>query len=299
MAKIDINRSTTGVNLPASTSSQIWSKTLSNSAVMTAFPSIPLPGVGLSVPTVTGEAVANWVDETEEKPVSRPTVGSKNLKGYTLAVIVPFSNQFRRDATTLYNELVRRLPYALGRKFDRTVLGLDPVPGADFDTFATADESVVDGTDSAGLLADLSAVYLSLAGDGSETSTSYDISAWLAAPALFAKLFTATNGLGQQTFIPGGPGADSVGSIFGAPVNKISAQLPANQLGLAGQVDQAMWGNVEGIQVAISDQATLTDGATTINLWQRNMFAVRAEMEVGFRVKDMAAFRRLVSVVTP
>lgn len=56
-----------------------------------------------------------------------------------------------------------------------------------------------------------------------------------------------------------------------------------------------MWGSVEGVQIAISDQATLTDGATTINLFQRNMFAVRAEIEVGFRVRDIAQFVKLTS----
>lgn len=45
----------------------------------------------------------------------------------------------------------------------------------------------------------------------------------------------------------------------------------------------AVWGTVEGMEISFSDQATLVDGTTTINLWQQNMFAVRAEIEVGFR----------------
>jgi hypothetical protein len=45
--------------------------------------------------------------------------------------------------------------------------------------------------------------------------------------------------------------------------------------------------------VSVSDQATLDDGGTQLNLWQRNMFAVRCEMEVGFRVRDTDRFVRL------
>ena len=63
-------------------------------------------------------------------------------------------------------------------------------------------------------------------------------------------------------------------------------------VGFAGDWTQAVYGTVEGVQIAISDQATLTDGSTTINLFQQNMFAVRAEIEVGFRC-DTTVFNKL------
>jgi hypothetical protein len=57
-----------------------------------------------------------------------------------------------------------------------------------------------------------------------------------------------------------------------------------------GDWNQALWGTVEGVKISFSDQATLTDGAGSINLWQQNMFAVRAEIEIGFVVADPKAF---------
>src|SRR5690606_18152863 len=81
---------------------------------------------------VTGDPAADWVAETDEKPVSRPTFGSKDITPYTLAVIVPFSNQFRRDAAALYNECVRRLPGVLAKKFDSTVFASSGAPGSNF-----------------------------------------------------------------------------------------------------------------------------------------------------------------------
>jgi hypothetical protein len=56
-----------------------------------------------------------------------------------------------------------------------------------------------------------------------------------------------------------------------------------------------MYGVVEGVNISISDQATLDLGnGQTINLFQQNMFAVRAEIEIGF-VADTTVFNKLTS----
>ena len=67
---------------------------------------------------------------------------------------------------------------------------------------------------------------------------------------------------------------------------------PVLVVGFAGDWTQAMYGTVEGVQIAIADQATLQDGEDTINLFQQNMFAVRAEIEVGFCC-DTTVFNKL------
>ena len=68
--------------------------------------------------------------------------------------------------------------------------------------------------------------------------------------------------------------------------------------GLAGDfANSAIYGTVEGVQVDVTDQATVNDGGTQVNLWQRNMFAVRAEIEVGFVVRDVNHFVRITDGV--
>jgi hypothetical protein len=57
-----------------------------------------------------------------------------------------------------------------------------------------------------------------------------------------------------------------------------------------------MYGTVAGVEIAVTDTATLTSGNTTINLWQQNMIAVRAEIEVGFRA-DTSCFNLLTGAV--
>src|SRR5690349_12501779 len=125
---------------------------------------------------------------------------------YTLAVIEPFSNQFRRDKNALYNELSRRLPSALSRKFDSTVYGVGSAPGSNFDQLTSAPTLTVDGTNT---FADAAAVLNAVAAAG------YDLTAWIASPTLHGLLLTATDSLGRQFFVSNPIAENSVGQIFG------------------------------------------------------------------------------------
>ncbi|MGN0034639.1 MAG: hypothetical protein ACI364_02800, partial [Coriobacteriales bacterium] len=69
-------------------------------------------------------------------------------------------------------------------------------------------------------------------------------------------------------------------------------------VGIAGDFQDARYYTVEGIQMSVSDQATLTTSAGTVNLWQNNMMAIRFEIEVGFAVKDKAEFVLLTDGAT-
>lgn len=293
---VDLNRGTTGVLLPEAVSGEIWSAVLENSQVMAASGTIALPGQGLTIPQITGEPTANWVQETDEKPVSRPTFGQKSMSPYTMAVIVPFSNQFKRDLSTLYTALIQRLPAALARKFDRTVYGVDAVPGSNFDTLGGAPTLPISGTSGApATLAQVLAVITAVSAAGG------DVSHWLINGQAYASMLGAVNPQqGTQYFTLGQrPDGALAPTIFGQPVLKTKTPFKtsttvADDLGIAGDfAGSALVGTVEGVSVSISDTATINDGGTQLNLWQRNMFAVKAEMEVGFIAKDVNHFVRL------
>lgn len=298
MAGIDINRTTSGVSLPREVSAEIWGNTVEQSAVMAASRRINLPGGGATIHTITGEPTAGWTNETDEKPVSRSTLANKAITGYTLAVIEPFSNQFRRDLPGLYAELVRRLPFALARKFDSTVYGVGTAPGADFDQLGTAAQLTVDGTDT---YQDLVAVFNAVAANGG------DLTHWIASPGLQGLLLSATDGFGRPLFTPDATSSNQVGSMLGRPIigtrgTMVTSTTAGDDTGIAGDfAGAAVVGVVEDVQISVSDQATLNDGGTQLNLWQRNMFAVRAEIEVGFRVRDVNRFVRITdgAVDTP
>ena len=300
MAGIDVNRTTTGVRLDPAVSAEIWSAAEEQSAAMQLATQIPLPGSGVTVDIITGEPEAEWVAETDRKPVSRPTLANKLMTPYTLAVIVPFSNQFRRDKARLYNELVRKLPQALGKKFDRTVFGDVAAPGSNFDKLSAATAVGIAGNTYKGLVAADQAI---ATGGG-------QLNGWAIAPQGRGLLLGAVDGFGRPLFTTGPNEGGSVAQLLGQPVygskGVYQAGSPA-QLGFAGDWDSAAWGQVEGVSVSIADQTSLTDGTievaegveipNIINLWERNMFAVRCEVEVGFRVRDIVHFARLTSTV--
>ena len=68
-------------------------------------------------------------------------------------------------------------------------------------------------------------------------------------------------------------------------------------MGFGGDWSGARYGVVKGINVSFTDQASLSymDGSTIkqLNLFQRNMFAARIEIEVGFVVRDKNEFVQL------
>ena len=297
MAGIDLNRTSTNVGglLPREISQEIWATAVTESVIMQASRQISIPGSGLTIPIITGDAEAGWVNETDEKPVSQATVGNKSITPYKLAVIELFSDEFRRDLPGLYAELARRLPSALGRKFDSTILN-GTAPGSNFDVLSGSTAVALDATDTIG---DLVTALTTVGTAGG------DVSHWLIAPQAEGTIMTAKDGQGNYAFLRDARNdSGAVGSIFGRDVLKSSAvynnpATGADVVGFAGDfANSALWGSVEGIKVDISNQATVNKGGTQINLWQRNMFAIRAELEVGFVVRNGAHFVKLTGATT-
>lgn len=279
----DINRTTT-ITLPGEVSSEILQKTQESSAVMALARSIKLPGLGVTIPVITGDPEAAWVGETDKKPVKRGTLATKVMQPYTLAVIVPFSNQFRRDVPALYDELVKRLPLALAQKFDATVFGGVTVPGSNFDTLKGCTAQEIGTNAYRGLVA----------ADADISDHNGILNGWVLSPKGKAALLNAVDTTGRPLFL-NNVAEGAVPMILGSKtVQSKGAYVSGTPdvVGFAGDWTQAVYGTVEGVQIAIADQATLDDGGTPINLFQQNMFAVRAEIEVGFRC-DTTVFNKL------
>lgn len=278
-----INVNSTTISLPTEVSNKILQKVQEDSAVMSLAQYIDLPGLGATIPVITGDPEAAWVAETGEKPVSRPGLSTKTMQAYTLAVIVPFSNQFKNNMPALYNAIVERLPKALAQKFDATVFH-GTAPGSNFDTFAACTAQSF-GSDP----------YAALVAADADVSAHNGITNGIVlAPQGKSKLLGATDSTGRPLFI-NNVAEGAIPMILGNPTKQSKAAYKndtADVLGVVGDWTQAIYGVSQNLSLSISDQATLSDGASTINLWQRNMFAVRAEIEVGF-VADTACFNLL------
>ena len=281
MAGINTNR--TNITLPSDVSGEILQKTQEQSAVMTLARQIALPGRGTTIPVITGDPEASWVDETDPKPVSNPSMETKIMQAYKLAVIVPFSDEFARDMRALYDALVARLPLALAQKFDATVFH-GTAPGSNFDTLASATAQAI-GTK----------MYDALVAADTDIATNGGILNGFAFSAQGrGELLAAKDGNERPLFIDS-PADGVVPKLLGAPVVYSKAAYKAGSpavIGFAGDWTQAMYGTVEGVKIDMSNQATLTISDQQVNLWERNMFAVRAEIEVGFRA-DTTCFNKI------
>lgn len=289
----------TNITLPQDISQEIIAKTQEGSAIMQLARRINLPGRGVTIPMITGDPEAAWVAETASKPVSNPTLNTKIMEAYKLAVIVPFSDEFRRDLRALYDEIVRRIPAVLGETFDATVVGKVAKPGANFDNLASCTAQSLSSDAYAGLVA-------------ADTDVAVHgglLNGYAISPQCKGVLLSATDDNGRPLFI-NSVAEGAIPMILGSPTKltkgvykagtPASGDDPAvpNIVGIAGDWTKAMFGTVEGVKVTVSDEATLVVGSgaetTTINLFQQNMFAVRAEIEVGFRA-DTDVFNLLTT----
>lgn len=297
---IATNRS--NISLPADVAQEILQKTQSASAVMQMARQITLPGRGVQIPVITSDPSASWVAETGAKPVSNPGLSTKLMQAYKLAVIVPFSDEFRRDAAALYDALIARLPLALAQKFDQTVIGAVEKPGENFDNFALCTaQKLVPGVGET-VYGNLVAAYTDIAEDGGS------LNGFAMSPAGIGLLLGAIDTTGRPIFTASAGDGD-VARVLGARTVEARGMYKAGAapvgtgagtpaiVGVAGDWSQAMYGTVEGVQIRFADQTGLTINSEQVNLWEHNMFAVRAEIELGFRA-DTNCFN-LLTGATP
>lgn len=277
----------TSIDLPIDVAQEIIQKTQESSAIMQLARQVALPGRGMAIPVITSDPEASWVGETDPKPVSDPGLDTKIMRPYKLAVIVPFSDEFRRDDASLYDALIQRLPGALGSKFDATAFGNAQAPGDDFDTLANATAQSLNLDVYGGLVA----------ADTDIAVNGGILNGFVISPQAKGILLGATDDNKRPLFI-NSVSEGAVPMILGARTLQSKAAYKNGNpavVGFAGDWTQAMYGTVEGVKIDFSKEATLdAGGGKTINLFQQNMFAVRAEIEVGFRA-DTSVFNKLTA----
>lgn len=291
----DINRTSNGMALPSDISNEIIQKTQQESAIMRLARRVTLPGRGLTIPVITGDPTAEWVAETAAKPVSNPQATTKLMAAYKIAVIETFSKEFTRDAETLYDALIQRLPAALAAVFDNTVIGGTQAPGQYFDTFANCTQQSINNANN-GTYMGLVAADVDIANHGGT------VNGFAFGAQGRGILLAATDTTNRPLFLASAT-EGVVDRVLGAPTYFNKALYKAGTtgtpgtpalVGIAGDWSKAVFGTVKGVQISVSDQASVVSGQTTINLWQQNMVGVLAEIEVGFRA-DTDCFNLLTN----
>ena len=287
-----INTYRGSITLPNEVSNMIIQSTQESSAIMALANRINLPGPGLTIPMITADPEADWVAETAAKPVSNPSLSTKVMTPYKLAVIVPFSDEFARDYDALYNALVARIPRALAKKFDATVFH-GSAPGSGFNVLAGCTAQTISGSGNSfyGALVNADVAIAAQGGD---------VNGYAFSPQARGEMLSALDSTNRPIFI-NNVAEGAIPRLLGHPVHYSKGAYKAGTsgsgatpdvIGFAGDWTKAWYGTVEGVKIDISNQATLTISGTAVNLWEHNMFAVKAEIEVGF-VADTNAFNRI------
>lgn len=294
---LDVSRLTNGVILTPEMSSEIWTDSIKQSALTQLATRVNLPGKGVKWQTLNAPNAAEWVGETAEKPVVDPSFGSKTMIPYKLAQIITVSEEFTRDAANLWNAVQAQASEAIAQAIDKTFLaGTIPLPGADgVDTLADAQTVSVKN----GKYVDFVKIATTVLNNNG------DLNGIAITNKGLSKFLSAVDENGRPLMVPG-VGSTELGSAFGARMIKSpwgykeavaasgsgasAVQAAPEVLGVAGDWTQAYYGTVNGIRIKMTDTATVKKGATTINLWQRNMIAFLIETEVGFIVRDKSKF---------
>lgn len=258
---------------------------------------VPLGGNGVSVPVVTGRATAGWVSEGATKPASSGALTLKNMDPKKIAVIFVVSSEVVRANPGGYMNLLRdQAAESFAIAFDNAALhdsGPDGTGGAGpFATYVDQTTKAVElGTTaqgSGGVHGDIVAgLSLLVADDKRLTGFALDDSM---EPTLLGATDTTGRPIYVDTPLDETTAAARPGRLLGRPSFMGEGVSSGDIVGYGGDWTQAAWGVVGGITYGVSTEATVTINGTLTSLWEKNLFAVRAEAEYGFLVNDPEAF---------
>jgi HK97 family phage major capsid protein len=284
---------TTSATLPKDLSDEIFANVQDQSAIMQLATPIELPGRGMTIPVVTGDPEASFTAEGEEAKVSNTSLGVKEMKPYKLTVIELFSNEFKDNYEAIFAELQNRLPGAIGRKVDATIM-YGTAPGTGFDTLADAESVDLSVKPYDGFVDALEKV----------SNANGDLNGWVLSPKARTLLLKAKDSQQRPLFItnPAVEGKDGGSSVLAIPSlfsraayqAKVASKTP-ELVGVGGDWTGARFGLVKDIAISMADQATINAVGTTMILYQRDMFALKCTFMFGFVARDKAQFVRLAN----
>ena len=282
--------------IPAETGNLVIKDVMQGSAVMQLAKAEEMTSPKKTFTYLADGLGAYWVSETERIQTSKPQYLQAEMEAKKVGVIIPLSKEFLRyTAKDFFNEVRPLIAETFYKKFDAAALfGTDSPYGASGTSIfegATTEGNIV--ADTGNLYADANDALIAI------EENDNDPNGILSTRSFRGKMRGALDTNGQPIF-------DGQNELLGLPIaytqgasfDKTKAQA------LFGDWDYARYGILQGIEYAISEDATLTtltaDDATgqPVSLFERDMFALRATMHVAFMNVKPDAFAAL-GPVTP
>lgn len=242
---------------------------------------------------------AYWVGEGERIQTSKATWLEAVMKTKKLGVIIPVSKEFLNYTVADFFDQIRpAIAEAFAIKFDQAALfGVDSPFGTGVSVFekVNAAGNKVELNSIGNLYDELNAV-LALLEDADK-----DANGFTTTRRFRQKLRGAKDQNGLPIFNDARAGATS--EALGLPIGYVDSKswdYTKAEL-LAADWNYTRYSVLQGIEYRISEDATLTtvqdDQGNPINLFERDMFALRATMQVGFMTLADDAFAALTPEV--
>lgn len=268
----DISRADVATLIEEAYSHVLLDAAVAASTALSTFPTVNMGTKTTHLPVLATLPEADWVSETENKPITEVTWKSLTLVAEEIATIVPIHENVLDDATVdLLTEITRRGGEAIGKKLDEAVLfGTDKPISWVSDSLceaavgASQTQTVTTGDanedDLVGCV-NQAAKTLALAGFLPDT-----LVASLALRYDVANLRDADGNLAFR---------DNMFAGFNTSFNRNGAWDGTAADILVVDSSRVRIGVRQDIQVKYLDQATLGSGESQVNLAQRDMVALR------------------------
>lgn len=236
---------------------------------------------------------AYWVGEGDIIKTSKPQWLTATMEAKKLGVIVPVSREFLQySVTNFFNEVRPLIAEAFYKKFDEaTILGVDnPFTQSVADSATTAG-NVVQGELGYDTLMELY---------GHLNDADHDPNAFVSRKNNNA----AFRGIIETQGNTSVPLYDrSANTLDGIPIaNLNSKELKKGEL-FGGDFDFVRYGIPYNLNYAISEEAQLSsltgEDGNPVNLFERELIAIRATMDVGFMVLKDDAFAKIEPTPEP
>lgn len=242
---------------------------------------------------------AYWVSEAERIQTSKAKWLTAEMEAKKLGVIIPVSKEFLRyTVTDFFNQMRPAIAEAFYIKFDQAALfGIDSpyTTGTSIWENIEASGNKIEQGSTKNLYTDLNGL-LALVEDGDN-----DPNGFTTTKRFNKDLRGVLDENGRPIFNDARQGATAqalglpIGYADGKSWDYDKAHL------ITGDWDYARYGVLQGIEYAVSEDATLTtivdETGEPINLFERDMFALRATMHVAFMTLKEDAFAALIPKV--
>ncbi|MDK7299503.1 MULTISPECIES: phage major capsid protein [Staphylococcus] len=239
---------------------------------------------------------AYWVGEGQKIETSKATWLEAKMRAYKLGVILPVTKEFLNYTYSDFFEAMKpMIAEAFARKFDEAGIlnvGDNPFNKSIEQSVQTAG-NVINGEYNEDNLLDLEALV---------ENNDYDPNAFISKRTNRRALSSIVDSVSNERLFEKGKGRNAIDTLDGLPVVNLKSPDYKENVIYTGDFNQLFYGIPQRIEYKIDDSSqlsTIKDGnGEPINLFERDMLALRATMHVAVHIADDNAFAKFEGIPT-